>query len=108
MKPKLHRKSRTNWITDKLTEEHKTFAEAGTSGQHYTPYRRTCRELKAYVGRYPGCNLKELIEGVNHHYASMTSAKSSISKWVQMGEIPGIRCEREGKLLRFYPTKAEG
>lgn len=104
--PKLHRKAMTRYITDCLTPEHKTFAKAGTStGKRYTPFQGTCITIKKAVESSPGMKLKELVESIDHHYSSSATARSCISKWAQQGIIEGVRCEKEGRFLRFYPDE---
>lgn len=88
-----------------LSPEHKTFAKAGSKGKHWSPWQNTMREVVRYVHKNPGCHLKALVDTVGKmHYASIQSAKSSISYWVQAGRVDGVRCEREGRFLKLYPV----
>lgn len=88
----------------RLEPEHKDFCEAGSNcGGHWTPFKRTCRNIQAIVRERPGIHLKELIERSQHHYRSDRTAGSSISEWCFQGKVPGVRCEREGRHVRFYP-----
>jgi hypothetical protein len=94
---------KANIKTVYLSEEHKTFAKAGTAkGQHWSEYKQTCREINHYVRDNPGCSLKELIDNIEHHYGSSSGARAWISHWARAGKVKGIRCERDGKWLRFY------
>lgn len=103
LKPKLRRTAMAKEITSCLTEEHKTFAKAGNpDGRRLTPFQITCQRVAKKVKANPGISLKDLIEGLDHHYASSQSARSSISTWVQAGMIEGIKVERDGRFLRFY------
>lgn len=87
-----------------LRPEHKTYSEAGsTNGRRWTPFQATCQAIERFVAANPGCNLKTLIESVQTHYASKSCAKQCISHWAQAGKVQGVRCEREGVQLRFYP-----
>ena len=104
VEPVLFRKAEANRFLEGLCEEHKTFAKAGNAGGYFfSPYQKTCRDIVKIVTEHPGIMLKELIDSVDHHYASDSSAKSSISHWVHAGKIKGITLKREGKFLRFYP-----
>ncbi len=103
---KLNRKACTKRITDILSDEHKIWAKAGNStSKFYTPFQGTSRRVQDEVKARPGIMLKELIESITHHYASDTTAKACISKYIQDGVIANIRYERDGKSLRFYYTK---
>ncbi len=99
----LQRKAKVDTILKRLKPEHQTYAMAGNfNGRRWTPFMATCREISRYVERHPGCNLKQLIDGVSTHYASKLSARQCISHWAQAGKVAGVRCERDGKQLRFY------
>lgn len=104
IKPNIFRKARTNHLISCLSEKQKVFAPAGSCGGGYwTPYKETCKRIVRAVKRNPGIILKDLIDGIDHHYANDKSAKASIRYWIQTGKIKGVRCEKDGKFLRFYP-----
>jgi len=102
--PKLSRK-RTDTIINCLTEQHKTYAEAGNDkGMRWTPFKNTCHELRRYVAENPGAFLKQAMDNIKHHYSSDSTARASISQLLhdRPDLIPGIRIEREGRYLRLY------
>lgn len=104
---RLHRKARASRILDALTEEHKTFAEAGNNdGKRWTPFQETAKQVRKYVKRFPGTDLKQLVENVAHHYSTAASFKCNIPKYVEANVIEGVRIEREGRKLHFYPDEA--
>lgn len=104
--PALSRKAQANDILDCLTEEHKTYAEAGNSkGRRYTPFAATCDTLVRYVKRNPGCSMKEAVEGIPHHYASPQSARISLAKWIDAGIISGIEVRFEGRRKMLFPAE---
>ncbi len=101
--PRLDRKSKTHWITDCLTDDHKTWAEAGNpDGKRYTPFQKTKRDIINRVRHNPGIGLKELLESMDHHYASNASARGSISCYIQTGVIEGIEIRRDGNRIHLY------
>jgi hypothetical protein len=104
LSPRLNRKVHmTDRIINALSEEHKEWCPAGSNGGGYfTPFSRTRREILYFVKKNPGCTLKELIDGIDHHYASFNSAKGSIVEWIRAGIINDVRTERDGKLIRIY------
>lgn len=91
-------------LAKKLQPEHKTHARAGTNGGRWTPFRRTCEQVSALVRRQPGITLKELVDNVEHHYSSDSSARSSISHWIEDGKIEGVRIVR-GAVTTVEPTE---
>lgn len=106
LRPGFSRRLKDSRIRKSLTEMHKTFAEAGNDeGRRWTPFKHTCHQIVSLVQSRPGITLKEIIDSVNHHYGSDSSARSSISHWIREGVIKGIESRRDGKHLRFYPAK---
>jgi len=92
-----------------LCDEQKDYAQAGNSdGLYWTPFKRTCQELRRIVQATPGIHLKAAIDGIRHHYSSDQTARACISKYVQSGKdiIPGVSCERDGNKLCLYPQEA--
>jgi hypothetical protein len=94
-------------VLEGLCEEQKTFAEAGNAdGKYWTPWRRTCSLVRKAVERQPGICVAELIREEGYfHYASSSSARSSLSHWLREGKVPGVKVVREGRKLACYPEK---
>ncbi len=91
-----------------LCEEQKTFAKAGNNNSRfYSPYQRTCDQIRKVVKLRPGISLKELVSSIDHHYASIASARGSISFWAQKGKISGIEAKKESGRILLYPNNDE-
>lgn len=91
----------------RLTEQHRTYAEAGNAdGRRWTSFRATCTEMAAYVAQHPGASIREVMANVKHHYRTPATARSSMAQWLTAGKVPGIRLEREGRLIKLYPSEA--
>lgn len=104
IKPRLLRKALSKKILGSLCEEQKTYAKAGNNrSEFYSPFKRTCNEVARAVHANPGINMKSLIEKIDHHYASVSSAKTSLRYWTDAGKIQGVRAERDGRIIKFYP-----
>ena len=89
-----------------LSENHRGDCAAGSAGGgHWTQWKATCAASRRYVAANPGCTLKELFAGVDHHYASDVSARSSMSALIQRGEVPGITMKRDGRRYRLFPKE---
>lgn len=105
MRPGFQRRLVDNRIRDSLTEKHKTYSKAGTdTRKRWTPFQHTCDQVAGLVRQRPGITLKEIVDAVDHHYASDSGARSSLSHWVQKGVVKGVEAKREGRYLRFYPV----
>lgn len=102
--PRFNRKADIKFIKDSLCDQQKYWAPAGSQSGRFTPFKQTCTGIERIVKRFPGIVLKDLIDKLtDHHYASDASARASISHWARRGVIKGVKCEKDGKFLRFYP-----
>jgi hypothetical protein len=101
----LNRKAKTDKLRAALCDEQRTYAPAGSCGQRWTPFQSTCKALHEVVCREPGIVLKEAIGLVKHHYASSSSAVSSLTHWLDTGKVAGVELRREGRLLKLYPKE---
>lgn len=103
---RLHRKAIVRDIREGLCEAQKTFAEAGNpDGKRWSPFQETAKRVVAEVRRNPGCDLKFLVDAVNHHYSSTQGFKTHIAGHIRSGVIKGIRTEQDGRKLKFYPEE---
>ena len=99
--PRMNRRPLKNYIT--LCEYQKTYAKAGNAeGRRWTPFKQTCEAVREFVKGHEGATLKEMVDGIEHHYASPASARSTLPKWIDDGKVPGVRIEREGRRIRLY------
>jgi hypothetical protein len=89
-----------------LDDGHKTHAKAGAPGAagRWTPFRKTCEALADAVKAKPGMTIKEVIDGLKHHYSSDACARSSLLTWAQAGKVPGVHVVHEGKRLTLWPV----
>ena len=84
-------------LVDKLRPEHKTACAAGSpSGGHWSRYRDTVAQLARVVAANPGIAFAQALQPglMNHHYSSARSARSALSRDIEMGKIAGVRIER--------------
>lgn len=109
LRPRLNRHPRE---LPKLCEEHKTYAPAGTNGGGYfTPFNRTCRDVLSVVSRASsnpgGIPLKQVIDAVDHHYASDSTARNCMRRWIECGKVPGVEIRFEkGKAIVYLKQEA--
>lgn len=104
-RPTLNRRAWAPELRRKLTDGHKTYAEAGNAeGRRWSPFRQTCAAVAAYAAQNPGVKLNELIKNIKTHYSSPATARVCIAKWAKLGKVPGIRLERAGRALLVWPS----
>ena len=59
----------------------KEFAESGSKGGYWTPYKQTMIAVRRYIENNEGCTFKDIINNLeHHHYASNATAKVCIRK----------------------------
>lgn len=59
----------------------------------------TVKNIERYVVANPGCTIKDVVNNIDYHYSSLSSAKSSIYNRIKSGIIKSIRME--GRQLYF-------
>lgn len=85
-------------LRQRIKPEHKHAAVAGSKGGGYsTDFTRTLERIKYVARSNPGITLRKAIEEVDHHYASVASARAQIVKLMRSGVIKGLRIERRGR-----------
>lgn len=77
--------------------------KAGTNqGGFSTPFSRTCAALTEAVRRSPGITVRQAVDQIETHYASKSSARSSIAtlaaRETPLQALAGIRIDEHGKL----------
>lgn len=103
---RLNRQAFASELLHILTDEHKTFAQAGTdTGKRWTPFRQTCELLRKEVESKPGISLKDAIDSFRTHYSDAQSARSSLKHWIEAGKVDGVRLVRDGRRLLLYPPE---
>ncbi len=96
--PQLHR------MLAKLDKCPRDAVEAGTNrGGYWTEFKGTAGRVAAFVRRKPGCTLRELVDSIEHHYGSDSSARTRIGSLAEQGVFKGVRVERDGKRILLFP-----
>lgn len=105
--PRLQRRANVKRLVATLSEGHKRY-RAGTKGEYHTPWRQTCEHVQRAVKRRPGLTLKELVDAVDHHYASDAGCKRGVVEGIRRGWIKGLRLDTTKKPYRIYPEEDDG
>lgn len=86
-----------------LNDAQKDYAPAGNSNRLYwSAFKYTSQQVKEFVSKYPGATLKEIVDGIKHHYSSSVTARSSVAKWIETGVIEGLYVRRDGKKITIW------
>lgn len=88
-----------------LTENHKTFARAGSNRGYWTPFKCVQEAVALFVRDNPGCSIKEIctIEAVKTYYKKEGAAKSNLRQWLRKGVIKHVRCENDHGKTKYFP-----
>lgn len=104
IKPQLtENPSSIKFIKNCLHEKHKTYAAAGNAeGKRLTPYTLTCDNVVEELKKQPGLTSREIVERIQHHYGSDTSARGNLLQNAKAGNIRGVTVKQDGRVYRFY------
>ena len=88
-------------IRQALCEETRTFGIAGSpGGACWTSFKATAKQVVEYVTAHPGCTTREIVDNIEHHYASDYGARSAIVDSVRRRWITGIELT-DGRPMRW-------
>jgi len=108
-RPAMNRRARPKF---RLTEAHQTYAEAGNAdGRFWSPFKETCTAVAAVVSEHPGLTIREVVDRVDHHYASKQSARGSLLTWARSGKLDGVVVRGGSKAegaMRLFPADWSG
>ncbi len=95
-------------ISDVLCDAQKTMAQAGAArGGYYTPFAGTCRAAREFVAEHSGCTMRELVDGIKHHYGCDATARACLRKWLGTKKIPGVEQRHESGMWRLFTVGKE-
>jgi len=102
--PKLNRRLFPE-LGKALHDDQKTFCPAGSKHGYWSPFKNTCAEVKKYVHNNPGCSMKDMANGIRHHYGNDAAAIASLRGWLRdTNQIPGVRYEARGRFIVLNPS----
>lgn len=92
-------------LWDYLVDEQQTVGTAGSPLDFYSAFRDTKNRVIEAVRERPGLTMREIVDlGDGYHYASWSTARAAIAKWISRGVIPGIERRRDGRTVRYFPA----
>lgn len=69
---------------------------------YYTPFAKTARDLFSFVQNNPGCEARDAIKGIAHHYRDDAAARHNLIARVESGIIEGVVARRDGKRITLH------
>lgn len=101
--PRLNRRAATERLRKALVPEQKTYVEPGTnSGRRWSPWARTRDAVETYVATHPGVTMKEMLQKVETHYGSTSTARSCLYAWIRAGKFK-VYLDENYRPARLYP-----
>ncbi len=99
--PTLHRRAVVSDLRKRLVPQQKATAP-GTKGAYHTPFRETISRVSEAVKKSPaGMTIREVVDYIDHHYATDQSARQSLLIWADEGKVPGIVVDRSVRPTRL-------
>jgi len=89
LKPKLHRidKNIKKWIRLPDYSKRSIPGASGGDGTTITPFKNTVENVVKYVKHHNDPTIKEVFDNIDHHYSSVSAAKSSLYQWIRADVI---------------------
>jgi len=85
-----------------LSEHSKDYEIAGTPAPRaWTPFKETCERVRAALKEGPPLTVREIVDRVEHHYASPSGARSRLSHYLSHGVIEGVEPFGDGRPQRW-------
>jgi hypothetical protein len=78
----------------KLHDYQKESVAGGVAGTQMTGFKKTVRDIVAYVMKNPDAKFSDVLKNIDTHYHSISTAKSSIRQWVNKGVIKEFTIEK--------------
>lgn len=66
-----------------------------------SPWRRTMDDAIKWIRQHPGCDIKAIIKGTSHHYASDATARACLHRWLPLEKGITVRTEGRKKLYEW-------
>lgn len=88
-------------LRDYLQDEHRTYADAGTSGSYWTPFKQMKKMVSEYVQANPGCTYQEVQAGLPG--APYNSSCGRFIGLLSRNGFEGVVRKLEGRRIRLYP-----
>lgn len=86
-----------------LVEEQKAYEAGNSSGDYWTPYKRTIENLRVHAIQYPGMSLELAVQQIDHHYRSQRKAFTNMLYALKENKIPGVELQWRSKKAHIYP-----
>lgn len=114
--PSFNRRADASRIKNRLCDEQKSFAPAGSNGKYWTPFKAVVRDVKNFVDKNPGCLLRDVINGIESPYNRNKQQFMRLIARIVVDSsrpeipdsrypIPSVKKIRDGRFVRLYPNE---
>lgn len=92
VRPQLNRHTTNLLLKNRLHQINKLSKPGTKSGdsEKITAFSITAEQVARFVGRNPGCTMKDMVNQISHHYDNDRLACVNLSNWIRSGVIKGI------------------
>lgn len=100
--PKLNRHAKLSHLKGRLCDRHKLSLPGSKSGDttKITAFGVTKESAIRFVMRKNGCTMRELVDGITHHYRSDKAAIANLYQWINAGVIKELEIKDRKVYLR--------
>ena len=67
---------------------------AGSQSERVTAFGNTVNKIRRYLKLHGDSHINDVLENIEYHYDTMSTAESSIKKWINRGIIVGITWDK--------------
>ena len=75
-------------------KEYMKLSSAGSQSDRVTAFGNTVMQIERYLKRNGESHIKDILKSIDFHYASASTARSSIRKWIKNGVITTIEWDK--------------
>jgi len=101
IQPYLHRKADTKALLKVLHPEMKKSVAGSKDGGYVTPFSLTILRVKEFLKNKEPQPMKAIIDGIDHHYRTDTTARASIARAINCGYAKGFKKITQGRQTLF-------
>lgn len=84
------------------TEKNRDYEQAGSPApRSWTPFKQLGEDVRDLLRRKGPLTIREIVENVEHHYASDAGARSRLAHYLSHGIIKGIAAHENGRPQRW-------
>lgn len=88
-------------ISNKLDPEMRGIEGGGNRGGQWTKFKATCARVREHLSSNPNSTMRDIVAGIDHHYATDASARNCLRNMIEVGNIAGVGFSGSGKARTY-------